>query len=333
MQVNARQLQQSLKKELNPIYHIMGDDVLLQNESRDLIISSAKKTGALRSDLHIVTQDFDWQWFADFLWQQSLFDDNVVVDLRHPTGKFDKKSSEILKKYFANPSSSKTLVITTNKLTKAQLSTKFYKELDKHAVTIKLWPIVGAEFSKWIVAKLQQVNLSADMQAIKLLSEYTEGNLLAARQAIDMLGLLHSGQKITCAIMQEVVTQSSRYSIYDLTNAALSQNCPHALQILRRLQSIGVDPILILWSITREVRSLLSMACKLEQGCSLSSVLSSVWKSQSQLYQKALRTLNVVDLQLMLQQAFDLDLIIKGRKTGDFWQSCSLLLLSLSGRS
>lgn len=331
MSLTLQQLPAHLKKQLAPIYHLQGDDVLLQNEARDQICHRARALGFIDKQLHVVMPDFDWSDLSVTLQQQGLFEDKTLIDLRHLTGKFDKKAVEVLMPFLSNPSGSKCVIITTGKLTKAQLSTKFYKALADAATTIKLWPIARHQLPAWVADRMKRFGLRASQDAIAFLCDATEGNLVATQQALWQLQLLHPNDTVTLAMIQAVVSRHTHYTIYDLAQAALSGQSQQCLTILDSLRLDGVEPVLIAWNMVRELRAVCRLRSQLDQGKSLSSVLSSVWKSQQAVYQKALRTHSTQQLLALLARGSAIDLIIKGQRQGDCWLAFRSWVLGVSG--
>ena len=105
------------------------------------------------------------------------------------------------KKYFSaiskTPPPDKVLLIITSKLTGAQQKTKWYKAVSKAWVTITIWPIKANELIAWVSNRMKKAMLNFNTDSAKLLAELTQGNLLAANQAVEKLRLLYPKQAIT----------------------------------------------------------------------------------------------------------------------------------------
>ena len=97
--------------------------------------------------------------------------------------------------------------------------------------------------------------LKVDAARIRLLAEYTEGNLLATHQAIIKLGLLYPHQAIGIKQIAEVIDDSAQFNIFELGQCLLRGDCRNTVRILNHLRSQDVEPSLVLWLIARECRS------------------------------------------------------------------------------
>ncbi|WP_411025816.1 DNA polymerase III subunit delta, partial [Salmonella sp. s55004] len=84
------------------------------------------------------------------------------------------------------------------------------------------WPIKSHELPDWIERRLRARGLRADRDAVQLLADRVEGNLLAAAQEIDTLALLADGGTLDLARMQALVADAARYDVFRLTDAALN---------------------------------------------------------------------------------------------------------------
>ncbi len=332
MQLHLNQLQSHLKNNrLLPVYLVSGDVPLLVQETRDAIYATAQHAGYQQRELFTIETGFNWNTFTSMAENLSLFSEKTLLEIRNPTAKFDTAGANALMDYLENPPTDKILLIVTSKLTSAQQKTRWYKAIDKAGATITIWPIAVRELPNWIATRLQQANLQANADSIRLLAELTEGNLLSAQQAIEKLRLLYPNTLITAKEVAEVISDNARFNIFDLTNYALLGVQKRVIRILSGLQFSGTETTLVLWAITRELRELYSMTMQLEQGQSITQVIASQWQTRKPLLKNALTRLHSNQLNQMLQHAEHIDYIIKGIKVGRAWEELETLCLTLSG--
>ena len=84
-------------------------------------------------------------------------------------------------------------------------------------VILPVWPISPAELPSWIAARMRTAGLTAEGDAVTLLAERLEGNLLAASQEIEKLRLLHGEQTITAELVADTVSDNARYDAFRLS--------------------------------------------------------------------------------------------------------------------
>ena len=325
MKVRPDQLKQNLQKNLQLIYFVNGDEPLQVIESVDAIRSSARERGYTERVVMDVDKHFDWSQLLDAGNSMSLFSEQRILELRMPTGKPGKAGSQALLEYAQRPADDAVLIISSGKIEGSAKNTKWFKTLDQAGVIIQTWPIAVNELPRWIDQRMRAKGLIARPETLSLLAERVEGNLLAAAQEIDKLFLLYGASEISLEQASTSVSDSARYSIYDLVDCALGGDLARTSRIVSGLKSEGVEPVLALWAMTREVRTLTAIA---EANMSADAAMSKarVWDNRKSLIRKALSRHSVARWKGFLKRCGKIDRVIKGIEPGRAWDE----LLALS---
>lgn len=330
MKINPRQLQQSLNKGLMPIYIVSGDEPLIVQECCDSIRAAAKQNGFSERELLHGENNFDWGQLLASAGSMSLFAEKKVVELRLPGGKPGDKGSKALQEFAQIASDDLLLLLVLPRLERSQLNSKWMKALDQKGVLIQVWPVDAAEMPRWIHQRLRSAGLEAEPEAIQVLAERVEGNLLAASQEIEKLKLLSQDKVITAELMNETVASSARYDVFGLIDKALAADAEGAVKTLHGLRAEGVEAPVVLWALAREIRSLLEIGEKLDQGQPLQRLVR-IQKRQP-LVQAALARLRPRQLESLLLRARAVDAAIKGGKDQAPWTGLLELTINLSGK-
>ncbi len=331
MQITGFELKQHTKKALSPVYLLTGDETLLVRQAQEHLRFCAQNMEfSARQSLH-VESGFQWKYLNSALQNQNLFSEKTLIELYHPSAKFDDEAKTVLINYLSRPNPDNVLVILCEKLTPAQKKTQWFQAIDKAGVVVALWPIAPRDFPRWIRDNFQEAQLNATPEAIQLLAKLTEGNLLATQQVIEKLKLLYHNQKITEKEIINVSTDSARFSIFDLTQYALAGDASRVARIIQGLLQEGAEPTLVLWSLTREIRLLCEYSAKIARGESSNDVLRREWANRKPLFQQALRRHKEADFLKYLHEASEVDFIIKGIKEGNAWNALMNLALALAG--
>jgi DNA polymerase-3 subunit delta len=138
---------------------------------------------------------------------------------------------------------------------------------------------------------------------------------------------------MTLEDIDAILQDSTRFSAFDLIDAILEGSSSRTNRILMSLKNEGVEPLLILWSMTREVRAISHLCFELAKGLPLTKVLdnANLWKHKKELMLRYFKrfTLPIPELQKQLQQSLiqakHIDDIIKGRTSGNAWHAISFL--------
>lgn len=335
MWLKAEQLSSALARNLAPIYFISGDEPLQLGEAADAIRLAAKNAGYENRELFSVDVHFSWLDFLQAADSMSIFSDKKIIDLRLPSGKPGMEGSKALVNYCERLPEDTLLLITAGKLDKSAKKSKWLTTLEKHGVAIQVWPIEGAGLMRWIQQRLQRRGLSTNKQGQGLIASRVEGNLLAANQEIEKLYVLYGQGVLTEQQIQEVVADASRYDVFNLVAAALSGRVERINKILLGVRHEGIAAPVVLWALTREIRSLISIQQQLEAGQPRNSVFMKhqVWDKRQKLVSHALTRLSRKDLLAGLLVAAKTDRQIKGEQVGDCWESLLKICLMLAGEN
>lgn len=332
MQIKPEQLKGHLSKGLLPIYFVSGDEPLLVQEACDEIRAAARKSGCSEREVHHVESGFDWQGFVQSGDAMSLFADRKLIELRIPTGKPGDKGSKALLEYCQHVSEDNVLLIISGKLEGSSRNSKWYKALDKAGATVTVWPIDVRQLAGWTMRRMKDKGLQPSQDAVTLMVERVEGNLLACAQEIEKLVLLHGEGSISVDTVMESVADSSRFDIYKLVDAALEGDIARTNRIVNGLKGEGIEPVLVLWALTREIRSMAGMAIEAKKnGLDQAIAKYRVWPKRKPLVCNGLKRHSPVQWQAMLRRAGDVDNMIKTGKAGNVWDELLQLSLWLGG--
>ena len=329
MKLRPDQLTQQLKKGLQPIYFISGDEPLQLMESADIIRRAAREAGYTEREIMDVGNGFDWSLFLDAGNSLSLFAEKRILELRIPSAKPGKQGAAALVEYAQRPADDTVLIVTSGKLDGSTKNSKWFKLLDEAGVVIQCWPIAPHELPRWIEQRMNVKGMRPTADAISLLVNRIEGNLLAAVQEIDKLFLLFGESEIGLEQITEAVADSSRYSIYDLVDSALSGNTLRTAKIVGGLKNESVEPVLALWALSREVR-ILAFISESAMSQDAAMMKARVWDNRKPLIKKALARHNAVRWKLFLKRCAKIDKVIKGVEPGRPWDELLMLTTQIA---
>ncbi|KAA1189978.1 DNA polymerase III subunit delta [Pseudohalioglobus sediminis] len=335
MRIYPEKLAGQLNKQVLPVYLVSGDEPLLVQECCDLVRQAARKAGCTdRELLDTSTPGFKWDDILASASSMSLFAERKLVELRIPNGKPGAEGSKALLEYLAIAGSGEDiLLLVAGKIDKQSTNSKWYKALDAVGGTVQVWPVDASELPRWLQQRVSAAGMSIDNEALQLLCDRVEGNLLAAVQEVEKLKLLASDGQINAATVTAAVSNNARYNLFDMTDKALLGNATAALKMLHGLRGEGSEPTVVLWALLREIRTLQQARSAMDSGQSPQQALASlrVWKNRMSLMQGALSRHSGNSLAALLEQATRVDGSIKGYASGKPWDNLEVLLLALAG--
>lgn len=333
MQLRPEQLATHLQDSLAPVYLIHGEELLIVQEAADAIRAAARARGFSEREVFNVEKGFDWQQLLEAGNALSLFAEQRILEVRIPGGKPGDAGGKALRAYAERPAEDTILMVICGKLEPAQRKSRWVTELDQAGVNITCWGVDARQLPNWIDARMQRAGLRPSPEAVQLLADRVEGNLLAAAQEIDKLVLLHGTGTIDEKSIAAAVSDSARFDVFGLVDSALEGQSVRCVRMLDGLRAEGVEPVVISWALARELRNLAQMAWAMAQGDTAAAVMNryKVWRNRQPLVGKALRRYKLGAWQILLGKCAEIDRIVKGQAPGNAWDELVQLCLGLSG--
>ena len=332
MRVSPDQLGTQLQRQLAPVYLVSGDEPLQLQECCDLIRREARAQGCTdREVIDAGGSGFDWHELLHSASSMSLFAERKLVELRLPSGKPGAEGSKALCEYLDIASGDDVLLVVAGKIDKQSTNSKWFKALDQAGAVIQVWPVDARNLPGWLRQRVSVAGMSIDDDALQLLCDRVEGNLLAAVQELEKLKLLVTDARISARTVLESVSDNARYSVFELADKALKGDAAGSLHILHGLRAEGTEPTVVLWALTREIRTLYEVQVECPDGRGIQRALDArrVWKNRISLMQAALARHNPASMAVLLEQGVKVDGSIKGFAGGRPWDNLEDLVISL----
>lgn len=322
MLLKGDQLTAHLARELKAVYLVYGDEPLLVIEAADAIRAAARKNGFDEREVLTATAGFNWLQLHQAAGNMSLFGGRQLIDLRIPTGKPGREGSAAIQEYCARPSPDALLLVTLPGLDWSEEKAAWVKSLTDAGVAIKMIPPGLAELPAWIAQRLQRQKQSADTDGLSFIAERVEGNLLAAHQEIQKLGLLYPEGRLSLKQVQEAVLNVARYDLDGLRESYLAGDVARLTRTLDGLKQEGEAPPLVLWALTEEIRALAQVHAGLKEHRSVDVLLKEarIWGVRQSLFKRALQRIGAEQANAAVRHAAQIDRMIKGAEgAGDVW--------------
>ena len=330
MQLSASQLGNHLQRGLKSLYTLYGDEPLLIQEAADTIRAAARAQGFTeRSSYTVAGAHFDWSEVLAAGGSLSLFADRQLLELRIPSGKPGKDGSVALQRLAeaAQGNDSTLTLVMLPKLDKATRASAWFAALEGHGVTLPVEPVERQALPQWIAQRLstqgQRVRGGEEGQrTLQFFADRVEGNLLAAHQEIQKLGLLYPAGELGFTQIESAVLNVARFDVFKLSEAVLAGQPARVQRMLDGLQAEGEAEVLVHWALSEDIRALKRVKDAMAQGRPLPMALREqrVWGVKERLFERVLPRLGEAQLAELLQAAHRVDGIVKGLKRPDWPQ-------------
>jgi DNA polymerase-3 subunit delta len=344
MQLALPQIQAHLQKGLRSLYTLHGDEALLVQEAADAIRAAARSQGFTERSVHVVSgAHFDWSEVLAAGGSMSLFADKQLLEIRIPTGKPGKEGSPMIQQLAqtAEGNDSTLTLFILPRLDNATKKGAWFGALEQYGVTVQIDSLDRAQLPQWIAQrlKLQGQSVVAGQEGqncLQFFADRVEGNLLAAHQEIQKLGLLYPAGELTQSQVESAVLNVARYDVFKLSESVLSGQVARVQRMLDGLQAEGEAAVLVHYTLAEDIRALKRVKDAMAEGKPLPMALREqrVWGVREKQFERVLPRLSASRLAQLLQNAHQVDGIVKGLKVADWptdpWQALHRLALRVA---
>jgi DNA polymerase-3 subunit delta len=334
MRLRPEQLSAHLAQGLAPLYVVHGDEPLLAIEAGDAIRAAARAAGCEEREVLVVEPGFKWDAFAAASRNLGLFGTRKLVDLRIPGGKPGVEGARVLEDCAANPTPDTTILITLPRLDRATSSSSWFAALEQGGITLEVFPLERADLPRWIASRLERQRQRASAETVQFLADTTEGNLLAARQELEKIGLLLPEGELEQKAVENAVADVARFDVFQLSEAWLSGDAARACRILAALENEGEGVPLLLWQLGEDLHALATVLASTASGTPVAIAVKGarVWGKRQTAIERAARRIAPSAIQPLLLRLARLDALAKGIGRGDVWAQLRDVALALAGR-
>lgn len=332
MRLAQAQLESHLKQGLQALYVLAGDEPLAQRECLDAIRAAARAQGFDERTSLTVERNFNWQQLQNYGQSISLFASRRLLELSIPSGKPGIDGAKALVALAAKTIPDTTVVIILPTLERDAKNSTWFNALETQAQTITLNEIDAANLPKWIANRLAQQGQHTGTQTLEFLAHQVEGNLLAANQEVQKLGLLYPQGELSDETVREAVLNVSRYDAFQLGEAVLQGDAERTVRILQGLQDEGENAVAVMNPLMWVLRPLVRIKQAEMRGENINNAMASarIYGDRQALVKRALSRLSLRQLEAALQKLADIDRTAKGVMLGDAWLEISRLCFGLA---
>jgi len=275
---------------------VFGDEPQQKFDVIEQIRAKAKANGFEERTVLVAETGFNWNQLIEATQSMSLFSSQQFIELELPTGKPGTEGSKMLQEVAASLSPDILLLVHGPKIGKDVQRGKWFKVLDDIGASVLCYPLEGKQLSAWLNQQLKAHQLSVSAAGVKMIADFCEGNMLAAKQEIDKLALLYPQQSISEAQIEQAMVDQSRFNVFQLVDVMLSGDSIRCIKMLYRLESEGLEPNIIIWALIREWEQLWKLKLA-EQSGPIQWQKFGIWRNRQGYYQSALSRLSFAQLE------------------------------------
>ncbi|WP_110427370.1 DNA polymerase III subunit delta [Glaciecola sp. KUL10] len=303
-------------KGLPPFVLLFGDEPQQKLQVLDRIRKYAIENGFEERQTLTADSEFSWSQLVDATQTMSLFSDKQYIELTLPTGKPGTEGGKTLTNIANDPSSDTLIVIQGPRIGKDVQNTKWFKQVLNNAIFVHTYTLENNALTQWLKTQCQANGIQLSPNGLNMLSDYSEGNLIAAKQEIEKLTLLVNDGSNTLSMIDDetlanAIIDHSRFTVFQFIDEVLAGNMQRAIKILQRLESEGIEPNIVLWALAKEAQTLQACIEMKQLSGQINFNQLKIWANKQSLYKSALSRLSPYHLKRLTEDLQIADLKLK----------------------
>ena len=324
MKCESLALNKYLDKSPN-IFFLYGTEVVLRNNSKDILKKHLYKTGL--HDRKLITKEHFDEIEQVIIESSSgsLFGSKLIIDIHHDQGKIPDQIIKIFE--IDNISNNTNVAIIINSHNeKLNSSTKWVKKMDQHALIVECKKLKSFEEKIWLKNQLGFVNETEMKSFIENIYEMNIGNLVAQQNEVDILKLIYKSGMKASGIFEN---DSAEFIPFELEDEIVALNTSHALRIIKSIKESEAHyaPLLV-WIIGKIINN--STSAKQNSNPELSLQKTGVWSNKISLYINFIKIHSLQKLIGLQKNIYELDLTSKGLNKRNFWDDIDNIIIKMT---
>ena len=257
----------------------------------------------------------------------SLFQENLILHIKHSSGKFPEKIKSLLENNNIFKSSNIALIVESS-IEKAPASGAWIKNFDTHGLIINCSKLKVMEEKMWL--KRQLSFLPKDLLPIfgGSIFQNNEANLLGQKNEVELLKILFLSEDESNETNTDHIIFGSGISAFELEDLLINRNFKKALMTINFMREYDrQNSAPIIWIIAKVINSCIESLKSSNQKSAL--INSGVWSSKVNLYLNLIKQAKVNEFQSLNDEILKIDLINKGLIKADSWEQIERVILRL----
>ena len=308
---------------------LYGSELIIKQDIADQILQSLKAQGF--NDKVSLHQD-ELDQAEEIIMRNvggSLFQEKLILHLKHTSGKFPEKIKLILENQHLYNSDNLALIIESS-IEKTPSSGNWIKNMDEKGLIVNCGKLKTAEEKLWLKRQLEFLPKSLLPMFGGSIFQNNEGNLLGQMNEVRLLRLLFSSDQDIEETETNNIVFHSGLSAFELEDVIIDRKFEKVLQTIKFLKEHdSQNSAPLIWMIAKIINACLESSQAANKKSAL--IKSGVWSSKISQYLSLIKHSKTSEFMKLSDQMLRLDLINKGIIKSNVWEQIEKIILQLKG--
>ena len=308
---------------------LYGSELIIKQDIADQILISLKAQGF--NDKVSLHQD-ELDQAEEIIMRNvggSLFQEKLILHLKHTSGKFPEKIKLILENQHLYNSDNLALIVESS-IEKTPASGNWIKNMDEKGLIVSCGKLKTVEEKLWLKRQLEFLPKSLLPMFGGSIFQNNEGNLLGQMNEVRLLRLLFSSDQDIEETETNNIVFHSGLSAFELEDVIIDRKFEKVLQTIKFLKEHdSQNSAPLIWMIAKIINACLESSQAANKKSAL--IKSGVWSSKISQYLSLIKHSKTSEFMKLSDQILRLDLINKGIIKSNVWEQIEKIILQLKG--
>ena len=303
---------------------IHGKEMILKNEVKDFLTKDFANQGYGETIIFEANESDGLLSAIQNNLGGGLFGSQIIIKIVHSEGRFPKALSETLEKIdLDNMNNIKIIIDSISE--SISPNTKWIKDNKEFIQIVECTKLKPLDEKKWLRDKLNFLDKKDADRVARHLFELNSSNLVAHRNDIETLKILHTAEKDSVSLENSI--SSSIHTAYELEDCLLNLDEKKSIKILRQIKQNDPNSLaLVIWVLDK----LISTSLMAKKSASPKEYLENtkMWNSKISSYLSFIKKMESNLLNLS-KDIFEIEKTFKGIKRLDTWKEVERLIIRI----
>ena len=311
-----------------PAYLLFGKEPAHIQLNAEALIQHLTQQGFVREFVMVDNaSQFDWAGLNAAIASPSLFEPQRLFDIFVPQFKTNKAMTQQFSKLAETDAPGTCWMLRTFEMTSSMQKTAWWREIERRGLVVQHPQLNATMFLNWLTEYAKRLALNLTRDALTFLRDHYQGNLIRAKQALDLLPLVFEKTQITAEMLSTQFKNERLFSVFELCDDALQGRVEPVVQGFNALNESPASLPLLVWSLSKTLNELQTLATNPHEFEQLG-----IWANRKAFYHQAKMRLPLPHLKQLIQLLFKADHALKTGENAQASQIILYVLLHLSGK-
>ncbi|CAL4324317.1 DNA polymerase III subunit delta [Buchnera aphidicola (Eriosoma grossulariae)] len=311
----------NLQKKLYSCYILQGKEIILCQDSEELIIHYANKNGYYKIKYFYPNNKLEWEKIFSMNINKNIFVEKKILIINISLHEMKNNNYKTINTLIHTSNNYTLLIIKCYQDFYFNTKKIFYTNPYNNGLLVNCTILNHISFKKWFDNKIKKNKIIINKNIQKILCSYYENNLLSLSKILDVLSLIYFNSEVQITEIYNIISDECLFNVFQWSTSILSGNGKKSVKILKKLIDSHYEPIILIRVLQKSILKIIQTQYL------MTNMLSNIKKTNTiKLFDKN----NFLKLYKIIKLLSKIEINIKTHKKNSIWIQLKILSLTFN---